>query len=65
MLSERVREILFGRLDEVLTEMESEPWPPEERQRVLLREMELIERALDDDDAERARWSEVADVQVD
>ncbi len=65
MLSDREKEILLLRLDEVLTEMEAEPWPPEERQRVLLRQMELIEGALDADDAERARWSEVADVQVD
>jgi hypothetical protein len=28
MLTDSEREILFGRLDEVLTEMEAEPWPP-------------------------------------
>jgi hypothetical protein len=27
MLSDREREILFGRLDEVLAEMGAEPWP--------------------------------------
>ena len=49
MLSDRECEILFGRLDEVLTEMEAEPWPSEERQRYLLRELNRIESTLDAD----------------
>jgi hypothetical protein len=61
MLTDRERQVLFLRLDEVLTEMEPEPWPPEERRRYLMRELNRIESTLDADDGERARWSEVAD----
>ena len=60
MLSDREREIPFGRLDEVLTEMEAEPWPPEERQQYLMRELDRLESALDADDVERRR-SRMAD----
>ncbi|MBN1476443.1 hypothetical protein JXA47_06810 [Candidatus Sumerlaeota bacterium] len=52
MLSEHDWEISLRHLDEMLTEVESEPWPLEEHPEELLRRRELIEAAPGADDSE-------------